>query len=224
MGALTVPEDAYASLERIWNLPDPDVDRLIDDLKSVPVSAQPRTIASIISKKTPAISARDLEDLFDSLVSLSMVRTGANVDLEEFVDDVFGAVQKIPKDRLNLPEQFAGRFRNRLTRLLEADSLTLASKALAVMVDHEHDLCTARIFSDIRPVFGASVSEIPKAAVVMHTLKLSYHRGREIEEFFVSMDTDQLNDLAATISRAQAKTETLKLTLALAKITCIDPE
>ena len=77
--------------------------------------------------------------------------------------------------------------------------------------EDERVFCQARILTDLRPVFGQVIEDGPKAMVVVHLLKLTFHKGSEKhQEFFVSLDGDDLKTLRGLIDRAEAKAKTLK--------------
>jgi hypothetical protein len=92
------------------------------------------------------------------------------------------------------------------------------SKAIRLQRDCERLYCGARIISDIRPVFGDSVEELPVSAVITHTLKLGYDEMREHKEFFIVLDEADLDALQDVLERAKVKGDTLTEVLNSAKI------
>src|SRR5205085_649732 len=75
-----------------------------------------------------------------------------------------------------LSEEQRETLRKRLELLLGLDStLGVTAKALDVMTEHERTFCTARILSDVRPVFSGG-AEHASAAVIIHNLQLGFHR------------------------------------------------
>ena len=66
----------------------------------------------------------------------------------------------------------------------------LDSKADDLRTEDERVFCTAKILTDLRPVFGSHVEDGPHGMIVVHLLKIGYHSGSEkLHEFFVSLDS-----------------------------------
>ena len=62
-----------------------------------------------------------------------------------------------------------------LKRLLTIRQLSMIAKARSLHIDHANVFCSARVITDLRPVFDADVGEEPTDFVVVHTLKLGFH-------------------------------------------------
>jgi len=77
------------------------------------------------------------------------------------------------------------------------------------MLEHEHVWHSARVLTDLRPVFGADPKQAPAAAVIIHNLKIAHQAGREIREFFVALDNQDLRKLQEVLERAVKKEASL---------------
>ena len=95
-------------------------------------------------------------------------------------------------------------------RALTAASVQVTAKALEVTNEHPRLYAGSRVLSDIRALF-VDEELAPRAAVVLHQLKLSYFVGSEslLEDFFLTMDCQDLEQLKATIERALQKHQKL---------------
>jgi hypothetical protein len=85
--------------------------------------------------------------------------------------------------------------------------------------------CSARILSDLRPVF----QEPPTAAsasVIIHNLQIGFHDSGtgDHKEFYVALDAGDLDILKKIIVRAEQKTASLKAILAKANVPYLEPE
>ena len=60
--------------------------------------------------------------------------------------------------------------------------------------------------------------------MIVHTLKISYHEGRRVKEFFVSLDPEQVDELIRVLGRAESKAESLKRMLSATNVPYIDGE
>jgi len=158
-----------------------------------------------------------------SLLSLSSVRVSSEVPIENFLDDVVRAMKRSERRELSFESPDGDRnFRNRLKTLLSLNVLTTASKAVVIQHDHEHTLCTLRIFTDARPVYGEDVAFPPSAVAITHMLKLTYHEGERTEEIHIACDKADLLSLKSQIARAESKAAGLHEVFGAAKIPVIE--
>jgi hypothetical protein len=97
-------------------------------------------------------------------------------------------------------------------------SLESISKAIVLQRSHERVYCQAKIFSDIRSVFGDDVKSAPVAATISHTLTIRYHENGHHQEVFVMLDRYDLDQLEEVIKRAKQKDLSLTKVLSGSKI------
>jgi hypothetical protein len=209
--SLRIPDDQLPDLIMLARLEEPKFRALADALAAAPLKLRSHELLPTAT----GLSKREVYAAVEVLSNLSVVRFMADVDLEEFVDDVMDAMEAQKADFGSDRE----RLEARLTEALSYPSVTAPAKARSILIDHANYLCRARIFSDIRPVFSSDVDQTPTTAIVTHTLKLSYHQGTgPTKDFFVVLDGNDLDELSRLIERAKAKEKTLHVTLAAAGI------
>jgi|GEM_PF-5404722 len=99
----------------------------------------------------------------------------------------------------------------RLATVLAVPSVEISGKARSVIQDHANVFCAARVFTDLRPVFTEHELR-PQAGVIVHQLKLSYHTGADgdIEQFFLTIDAEDLRSLRDSLDRATRKEQQLE--------------
>jgi hypothetical protein len=172
---------------------------------------QPDDIATDAISAVPSQPTVNLKLIAEALAALYSVKSQADTPTEEFADDVCESLETLDSEELRLPHAERDRFRANLVTLLNADLFFLAAKAYDLKTDDERTFCHARILTDLRPVFGQEVGDGPKAMVVVHLLKLGYHQGSDKhQQFYVSLDGHELQELRKVIDRAEAKARTLK--------------
>jgi hypothetical protein len=113
---------------------------------------------------------------------------------------------------------------DRLTELLRIDTpLGVSAKAMDVLSETERLYCRGRVVTDLRPIFSIDTESPPVSAVVLHTLRINYHVGqrKEIAQFFVTLEADDLRNLQSVIERAIAKEESLRSFADANSITCL---
>jgi len=211
---IRIPEEYERGFFEIRELEEGQVLDLLAALESEPPTVNRAELQSrVASKVSDAISHGELDRIMEILVSLYGLRDSMAVrETSDFVDIVCDAMDTSDADEL----WFANReerdfFKDRLVRLLSVESLDVAARANDLMYEHEHTVHgPMRMVTDIRPIFGPDPEGDPKGAIIVHTLKISYHEGRQVKEFFISLDPEQVNDLMGVLRRANLKAESLK--------------
>ena len=223
MAQLRIPEEYAPGLAQIVSLPDEAIHELISALGESPPSLDVKAVASRVSANVAAISSKDLTRILVALLSLYSVRAVSETGADEFVDDICRAMKRSKRPELALDDpDIDSRFRDRLKRLLEFSALKTASKAVFLQHEHEHTLCTARIFTDARPVYDQDPTSPPSAVAITHILKLAYHEGNKLEEIHVALDKSDMLKLKSLIDRAESKAAGLRRVFDTARILVIE--
>jgi hypothetical protein len=201
-------EPAFAS---IATMPSDEFDAFLEALRS----SSPSVSVRDYSERVAAALTEDPEKVYDWIVMLAgafaaFERSG--VDLDQFVSDVAGSAEKKASESL-APVRDWQSARDRLRSLLSLhDTLGLTAKALSVVAESERLYCASRIISDLRPIFRADDSARVSASVVLHSLRIAFHRklGEDTENFFVTLVSEDLRQLKKVIDRALEKDATLR--------------
>jgi hypothetical protein len=135
------------------------------------------------------------------------------------VEDVCDAVNESGIVTPRLSDDDCVAFKRRLSDLLSTDVFSIGAKALVLSREQERTFCRARIITDIRPVFGADVTQQPKAAVLIHTFRISYHEGNLLRDFYVLLDSEDIEALRELLDRADAKAKSLESVIKAANVT-----
>lgn len=125
------------------------------------------------------------------------------------------------------PDEDWDTFASRLEKLISFDStIGMTSKAIDVMTQHQNVYCNSetKIITDIRPVFSGDPEATPPAAVVIHNLKIAFHKpSGDTAAEFVALDAIDLRQLKALIERAEKKEKSLQSYLGSTEIRYLDP-
>lgn len=104
--------------------------------------------------------------------------------------------------------------RERVQALLDTPAMRTTADAVELLTQHDRNYQTARIFSDIRPVFPGDAGERPTGAVVVEMLQIqTWDRDGTEETLYIAMDHVDLRELQEVVARAIVKTETLRTVL-----------
>lgn len=214
MAEIRIPEEYERGLFEIRELEEGQILKLLVALESEPPTLNRVDLqARVASKVEDTISRGELIRVMETLVSLYGLRDSMSIrTTSDFADIVCDAMDASDADELWFAdEEERDFFKDRLIRLLSVDSLDVAARATDLLYEHEHTVHgPMRVITDVRPIFGPDPEGDPKGAIIVHTLKISYHEGRQIKEFFISLDPEQVNELMGTLGRANSKAKSLK--------------
>jgi hypothetical protein len=211
MASLRIPLRARAALVSLANFSEPQMDALKRELRD----AEPTLSLTKLAKRiAPAIKHTEDETigLLAALSSLYVTRVGKGVTLENFSLELIEALnlKETGKDEKPLSDEQVLKFKTDINELLSLDdSLGVTAGATSIMVELEHVWQSARILTDLRPVFGPDLRE-PKADVLIHNLRISYREGAHSNEFFVGLDSNDLRMLRDVVERALQKESSLR--------------
>jgi hypothetical protein len=219
----TIPTRLQRALSAISALDEAQFDMLLSVFKTEQPSLNTSALVSRIAQELeiPQNTAATIVSALTSNYS-AKVRSGgsasvlAEVNVREF-DRSRGETKR-------LSEEERDSLRNRLTQLLSIESFDATAKVSDIAYDHERIIQSTRVLTDIRPAFLAEPPEPPAAAVLVHMLKISYQEADEEKEFFVALDSSDVDDLIKTLEHAKAKAQSLKAVLAKAELRHIDVE
>ena len=103
------------------------------------------------------------------------------------------------------------RFAERIQQLVTIRDLRVAAKALDVSTEYEHVFSSARVLTDVRPVFPDDDTAAPAAAVIVNNLKLDYYGpDGSLREFHVALDRADVISLRDVLDRALLKTASVR--------------
>jgi hypothetical protein len=112
---------------------------------------------------------------------------------------------------LDLDESERENLRSRAAAILETDVFATTGVATDIQTQNERNYQSARIVTDVRPVFQDDLAKAPDGAVIVETLQIqTWSRNGGSDLIFVSMDEEDLRQLQSIVQRALDKTATLK--------------
>jgi hypothetical protein len=222
MAKFTVPERYAAGLAAIRQLSDDKMREFLSALSAVVPSLDARAVVAAASSSAKSISQDELEQMTFAVVSLYAALDYSDFEAEPFAEEICLAMAESKRKDLTFDgQEDRKRFKDRLEKLLGIDSFGVASKALSLRREYDHIFCSGRILTDARPLYGTDVSVPPRAALILHTLRLAYHETNDLKEFYLTMDDSDLKELRDLLDRADLKGKSLTAGLAAAGIDVI---
>jgi len=221
---LRIPQENQPGLVKLALISDEVASELRRALSEATQKGTGATVSAESLRPISGLSRADLEKVVDAILSLNFARVYSERDVEDFAKDVSDSMQSTAPSGFPSAEGAIDHFRKRLWTFLTIDGITRSAKSDILRYEHERSLHSLRILTDVRPVFGISVEEPLEAVVVMHTLKLAYHRGGRLDEAFFGMDESDLQQLKEAVARAELKAKSIREALAKAQLKVISEE
>jgi hypothetical protein len=198
-----VPARFRSSLEKLASLDEKQRRQLIDHLSATPTFASAQSLSRTVRAALPDLSESEASDLVLAFLSLITQLRYWNMDASEL------ARQTAASPDLSLDDDERSELAALLSEALQLECLVTSAKAADVITEHEHVFSGVRVLTDIRPVFGDDVSEEPRGAVLLSTLKLDHFTDGEVRSLYVVMDAEDLETMREAIHRALDKTASL---------------
>lgn len=205
-----IPRNDLLAIFKINDLSDESIKELSNALATAPMRNDIDDMVESVAENVSSILFDELANIMGTLETLYHIRDVANVELSVFIDDILEGVEYSNYDDIESQQVEPSSLKRKLESLLNIKTLKLVSKSNLIQRDGERLYCESKILSDIRPIFEDDISVKPSGAVLIHTLKIIYHLGRDRQEFHIMLNSEDLEALYDVIVRAQTKEETLK--------------
>jgi hypothetical protein len=197
----SIPEPLRRGFREIATLPEAAFQEFLTALRSLPIEIRQHRVF-------PDIDLPDLPENGEAIKSatfaLVISRADPRISTSQAIDSIAEALSSSDFDHTLLDV-----FRTRAEAILSVPSLDLIARAHNVLLEHACTYSSARVFSDVRAVFGDDVASEPQAAVIVHMLNITYHSAGRRETIAVALDEKDIDQLIAVLERARTKNTTL---------------
>jgi len=216
-----IPKGQEVALGRLFRLPEGELSALVNALEKL----SPSVSLDHLAKRAAAAANRNPADTYELFSLISTLHAvwdlGDEQTQEEFVESVCAAARDSGNAELQPPDGGWEPIKRRLSKLLAVKSLRASAKALNIFLENERLYCRGRILTDLRPIFLAGENVPPSAAVIMHSLRISYHQDGKLRSFFVALESEDARQMKRQLDRALAKEESLRHAAKEGGITCL---
>lgn len=189
-------------------MPEGGIDSLTGALSSGRIAIRPLSTLAERIRPHVTLPPSQVEAILEALSALYSVRVENEQSVDAFIRDVSMAMRRGGVEGESISDGEASKLEERLTRLLSIESFTISSKASDLQFAHERVFDSARIFTDIRPVFGGEGVGDVRGAVMINQLRISCVEGPGVKDFFFALDQDDLVALKKVLEGAEGKTKT----------------
>ena len=199
-----IPKDERPALSLLAGLTDEQASELSRALSTAPDELGDDEFVQHVLDGTSA-EADDVKRILTAVRQIASAQEVLEVQPDVFLNDIAEGMGKIEEDELRLDETKQGRLRDRLAALTQSPAIEVHAKARSLQQDRENTYCRARIITDLRPIFGSDVRQSPKAVLVAHMLRITYHHGSQgaLRDVFLTLRTEDLDLLSELIERAR---------------------
>jgi hypothetical protein len=222
MTDLVIPDRYKNGVVKLAKLSEDSFSQMISAFEGIGPKLFPDDLSTEAISKTKGISSEDLSEIIVAVMSLVSLRVNDDSTTEDLANRIVEAAHEA-----NLAiktEEESATFKKRLIKLFELDTVFISAKALGILQNNENVFCSAKILTDIRPVFGSDPTVAPSAAVIVHMLDLSYHKKTgDLEHLYIALDSLDIDTLREALDRAEMKAESLKPLIKNAGMLFLDP-
>lgn len=203
-----IPEKYEEGFKKMASMETSAFDNLVSALSSISLFPSIKSLIGEIAK-VKNLNTNDLAEIFVSAGSLCPLVE--KISIEEIVNDISSVV----KSKNLVPETSIDNLKKVLGFLLSNDKLYYAAKTYSLLTEYGNIFLSARIVTDVRPVFGYDVNETPKGALIIHNLHLHYQADEESDhkDIYLALDAADIKSLKEALERAENKEKNLKLLL-----------
>lgn len=194
------------ALETLAALPEHEAAGFLDAVaKTEPTIGRVKFVVQV-TRALPAMQKAVADELMRAVLGMQAARIAWEATPEEFVKALAAAENVVESKALSSKAEL---WRKRLLALLSTESAFLTAKAAMILTAQEHPFESARIYTDIRPIFADQLAEAvklePSAAVLVHRLRLRLGGENQPRELDVALDNRDLDALARAVERAKQK-------------------
>ena len=198
-----VPDRVKPVVTRIAALSTTDFNRFLEAIRTAQPALSIDHLATEVSQALSGIE--DVGEIVYTLASMNRFRLRAGHTVEQFVSEIAASVDA---DAEPTPSFDRMEFSERVSALLNAESLLVSVRANDLQRNHDRVFLSARVASDIRSVFDPDGNEI-QGSMIVHNMHLTYLQEDEVKGFFLAMDNADITKLKRVLDRVNAKTPIL---------------
>jgi hypothetical protein len=194
---LNLPSSQRRAFSQLAQLSDDEYADLHLRLKRAQATSSPVHLVRSLFADGPLLESGPL--ILTALLGIRNAIDSGVGALEEVAASVASEAMSL---KLVTSEQVDG-LRQRLGELLVVPAVSLSSKAVFLLGEHQHAFALARIVTDLRPLFTGDDSALELAgSVVTHCVRIQDRNG---DDYVSMLGSDDLKDLKKLIDRAIAK-------------------
>jgi hypothetical protein len=197
-------------------LSDDSFTRLIELFERRPPILDSKLLVQEAKRTLADANEDDVAEVVRAFVSIERARADHDWPLEQITEGLERATNIAEE------EDIRRKAAERVTRAITTPAIAAAAKVEALVAANRNTLHTARVVTEIRPIWLQDPSDEPIGSVVVHDLELTYYREGEMRAFHIALDDYDLEVLGRVAERGRAKAQSLRSFLERAGLTPAD--
>jgi hypothetical protein len=224
MSSIRIPKSSYPAIQNLTHLSAADFDDFLKALSSSRPTLKSDSFRRQVASHLPNIDQSIIESIVDELFAMDHLRDDLDATGEQLSKLISEAAVEAQSEEFPFKETDRNILQARLAKIFELrQAVSLSSKALDLLTDQDRVFYTAKILTDVRPVFNALGNSID-AAIIIHNLRIHYGQGGDHKDFYVSMDTSDIQSLREVLDRADEKARCLQDLLQRSGVSYLDAD
>lgn len=217
---LDIPKEEQELLSSVLKLSGSGVEGLEAALSQTQPTLAQESLISQLRQNPNLASVSDLDGILSALINVAGTAYSLGASTDDLVDAAVATIRD--EDVVELSDAEAESLKERLKRLERLQTLELIAKGSQLIKASERTFLSARIYSDLRPIFVGEETQIAGAVVVHQFAVRSLRNGRREYTYFM-LDSSDLDELQKVISRATKKDKALRELAACSKAPVLSP-
>jgi hypothetical protein len=208
MAKYGIPKEVQPGLSRLMKLDQDQLKSLCKILENAKVGEGVGALSESKKDTTAGLSENELRSILVALFSMVNIFYGSKNDIETFVNDFVNSYEEVinPDDKKSLES-----LKVKLTAVLPFfGQLRLTIKSIDLLTENLNNFLECRSISDVRLVLDDDLSKKSEYAVIVHQLRIKYGAQAGRQDFFVTLDINDLKKLQETVQRAIDKDTALR--------------
>lgn len=224
MTQLRIPESSFEAVQNLIRIGERDFELFLDALSKAEPSLDQDKFWRHVADHVESIDKGVIRSLLREVFEMDDARSQTGQEIPEFADSIAQAALGVKSKEFSINAGDEKILKDRLMRIFEGrKGLEITSKAMGILLDQSHVFYSAAILTDIRPVFNKKGDSVD-AAVIVHNLRIHYGQDSEHKDFFVALDTSDIQSLRKALDRADLKAKCLQGLVKKAGVSYLDSE
>lgn len=208
MSKLRIPESHREGFKLLSKLNEPNFKKLLKTLSNIDRGTLPDKLSTDISDEI-GIEKKVANEISKILFSVYSLKERFEGDTSQLTNELSLALKNANVD-IGADSKWK-RLEERLNKMLSFDqTIGNTFKALKLLSEYDKIFVDSKIVTDIRPAFNESDNLSTNTALIVHNLKVEYHKADRHEEVYFALDSNDLDKLKKQIERAKKKEEKIK--------------
>lgn len=222
MASINIPESAYPAIQHLIRLTPADFDAFLEALARATPALDQENFWSHVVPHISQVEQSVIKSIVTEILQIATAMSMMDVEIDDFASAIADAAASVNSKNFSFAESDKSILKDRTVRVFEGrKGLSITTKAMGVVVDQDRIFYSAKILTDVRPVFDEKGDSVD-AAVIVHNLRIHYGQDGDHKDFYVALDTSDLQDLREVLDRADVKAKTLEGLLKRSGVSYLD--